>query len=561
MSGRVYVVDAGSSGIRGAVCDVKKKEISVIDTKILELPEFPGELPDRIRQMIEILGGKSSQNIIVSISEGIYVRNMTFPFSDRAKVEPLILYDFGDQLPAEIDDMATTWTYWHNTPNSSLVLCAAASSELVSNIINTVTLNGGDVARLVISAARSCSLAPVPEKYSLIIDIGAKVTELSVVTAEKTVMSRTMFSGIDNIISALSNYSPMDPGSIRNWLITSGTVSDPAPGEEGFEELIREEIIRQAEDWRKFILYCNGILPAKIDNIILTGGGSELNRISEFTSQITGLPASHASIVGVNLPQSWISTVSLAFLEEKYSSDICDFRRGEFARGAGDSLVKRKALTVLLSMMIFFSSLVVSGIFSMKKMETQERDLLGLTALLSKEVLGKRMMDPEGITRTIKKKSKQNKGDLSKNPIPSMSAYTLLGLISKNLPPAKVAKKDEGDTSDKKDPKEEKKDKPDINPAVGKPPLKKTPVDSALKNKEEVVPISEITLDITKIQIKPGKITITGTVEKAQDVDEIIKGLKRIECFQELRPGKIKTVGSKESEKREFTLDITMTCL
>ncbi|MBN2724136.1 MAG: hypothetical protein JXR95_08715 [Deltaproteobacteria bacterium] len=559
MSGRYFVIDIGSRNIKGAVCDVRKKEFTVIDTIAVKKPLLKIEYSSAIKNILEKLGGKSSQNIIISIGDGVYLRNMTFPFSERSKIDPLVLYEFGDQLPEEIDDLTTTWTINPKGQSSeSIVLCAATSSDNVVQMINNINTLGGDVCRFVMSGARAMTFGIPGDNYAAVIDFGAGLTEISILHGDTVVMSRIIYSGVEDIIDSLASFTGQDVDVIRNWIITSGGVSMEHPDEEEFEKIIRNELVKQTEEWRKFIGISEKELGLTIGDIVLTGGGSALQGLLPFVSNVTGKKVTHASIPNVIMPQEWISTIALVSTATKYSSDMCDFRRGGLARGASFSLVKDRALMVMMSLMLFFGSLVVSGVVSLNNLERQEKDLLGLSALLSREVLGKKFMDPGSINRSIKKKFKKGKKgiDKSESPIPRMSAYTVLGLISSNLPPAKPLKKD-GEKATEEKPDEKEKTSP---PSDKKSDEKaKKPSDS----KPEVVDekLKEIALDITKIHIKTGKISITGTVERAQDVDEISKGLKRIECFQEIRQGKMKTVGSGENEKREFTLDITMNCL
>ncbi|PKN22173.1 MAG: hypothetical protein CVU65_15470, partial [Deltaproteobacteria bacterium HGW-Deltaproteobacteria-22] len=118
-------------------------------------------------------------------------------------------------------------------------------------------------------------------------------------------------------------------------------------------------------------------------------------------------------------------------------------------------------------------------------------------------------------------------------------------------PEAKPEEKPEAKPEEKPESKDGEKPSEKVAGEEGK--------DKPVVKKEE--PIAPVRVDIQKIHVRPGKVSIGGVVNNAQEVDEIIRGLRRIPCFQEIAPGAIKTVGTGEEEKREFSIEITMECM
>ncbi len=77
-------------------------------------------------------------------------------------------------------------------------------------------------------------------------------------------------------------------------------------------------------------------------------------------------------------------------------------------------------------------------------------------------------------------------------------------------------------------------------------------------------------LDITELDIKPKKTYLKATAATGQQVEDLTEALKKIECFEDVQPGKVSTVSGptgtdkegkeQKSELKQFTLTIVTTC-
>jgi cell division ATPase FtsA len=546
MIDRYVAVDIGSRTIKACSVVIKRKEASLLNFTQKNRPEDKLEFNRVIDNLLKEIGATSRDKIIVGLSDSVFVRKLSFPFHDNSKIFPLIGYEMDDKIPMDIDDAVVANSVPERVGDSgATLLAAAASKEVVSDLIECFKSAEREIFRLVFSPQRATVMVPQSPQPVMVVDMGSRRTELTIIKDGKLVDARILTGGVDSVMESLAQYSGQSIREIEKWMEHSGAITEFHADEEGFEKIIREKTTSEMENWRRFLSNGEKAAGAKIENIFITGRGASLKGIKSWSEKFFDLKCelSVGPVEGATIENG--ATLSLALLGTKQRNEIIDFRSGIFAKDASYSLVKEKALSVVLGISIFLVFMSVSGFLTLNRLEKSEKNLLMVVSSLSKEVLGKRTTNPYYIKRKIKKmKKKSKKGSIGENPLPQMSAYVLLSEISKKLPPRKEIKKDE-DTK-------EKEEKPKSTPALSskKPPLK-----------EGEVKLEPIALDISEIKIKPGKVKLSGTVDNAKDVDEIIKSLKKIECFNDIKPGKIKSVGKGENEKKQFSIEIEMTCL
>ncbi len=578
----VGAIDIGSATISGCVVDFSRSGVKVQQYETLPRPEDPERLDEAVRSLVGRLD-LAHVKVTASLDRPVFVRNLEFPFTDLKKIEPLLSYELDDQIPMDVSELIITHGHVTHKDRTEVLVLAAAKDEIAAEL-QRFAAAGLEVNRLVHPANRAVFFAPLGEPCTAVIDVGARVTHLAAVVQGRLRAVRTWADGMDSVVEALSKYSHQDSDQVRDWLHLQGRISAPGHQEEGFEQVIRTEVERAFEEWRRFLLAFQTRHHETVERLVLIGDGARLPGLATAAAAFFGVPVQVGQVPGETLVDpKQAGLVALASLT--LSHEALNFRRGEFALGAKESLVKKKALAVILGLSIFFTMMVGSGLFTLWRLEKEERDLLALTGQLSTEVLGKPIYDPKVIRKQIKQKTEKNKGTGSTALLPRMSAWVLLSQISAQMPANAVdapdgaespaAPTEEVASSDGAKP-EEKKDEAFTGgtPAAGGPtqPEDKKPEDKKPDGKngastgdgkepKKEAPITPVRVDINKIHIRSGKVSLGGTVTTAQEVDEIVRGLKRIECFQEISPGAIKTVGTGEEERREFTIEITMDCL
>ena len=66
----------------------------------------------------------------------------------------------------------------------------------------------------------------------------------------------------------------------------------------------------------------------------------------------------------------------------------------------------------------------------------------------------------------------------------------------------------------------------------------------------------KVRLDVLELDIKPKKTSVRATVDTLGDVDDVVKAMKTITCFEDIKQGRTQDVG----KVKEFTLEIKTRC-
>jgi Tfp pilus assembly PilM family ATPase len=571
----VGTIDIGSASISGCLVEHSRSGWKVEQYETLPLPAEPEGRAQAIRSLVGRLD-LTHARVTVNLDRPIFVRNLEFPFSDLKKIEPLIAYELDDQIPMDVDELIITHGHTVHKDRTEVLVLAAAREEVAAQLQAFAEV-GVEIYRLVHPANRAVFFSDPGEPCTVVIDVGARTTHLAAVTGGRLRACRTWADGMESVVESLARYSSQDPHQVRDWLVQQGRLSPAGFNEEGFEQVIRTEVERAFEEWRRFLLAFQTRHHETVERLVLIGEGARLPGLASAAASFFGIPAQLGQLPGEMIADPKRAGV-VAQATLGLSNEALNFRRGEFALGAKDSLVKKKALAVMLGLGFFFTMMAGSALVTLWRLEREERDLLDLTGQLSTEVFGKPVYDPKSIRKQIKQKTEKSRGTGSTALLPRMSAWVLLSQISEKMP-ANAARPPEEGTGEN-----QPGDPAPADPVPGEDkPGEKTPGDpvtgektpeekkSGEKKSEETgkgegkeepkdAPISPVRVDLNKIHIRSGKVSLGGTVTSAQEVDEIVRALRRIECFQEISPGAIKTVGAGEEERREFTIEITMDC-
>ncbi|PKN48000.1 MAG: hypothetical protein CVU59_00655 [Deltaproteobacteria bacterium HGW-Deltaproteobacteria-17] len=568
----VGAIDIGSATVSGCVLEIQRAGMKVLQYETL--PVEPEGKEEAIRSLIGRLNLAHVKQVVANLDQPVFVRNLEFPFSDLKKIEPLISYELDDQIPMDVEDLVITHGHTVSRDKTE-VLVVAAAREGVAQQLQMLSACGVEVTKLVHPGNPAMFFSGPTDPCTVVIDLGARVTHMAALVRGTLRTLRSWTDGMESMVAALARYSSQEEHQVRDWLSLQGRITAPGQHEEGFEQVIRTEVERFFEEWRRFILSFQTRHQETVERVVLIGNGARLPGLATAAASFFGVPVQVGMVPGETLADpKKASVVALAHLG--VSGEALNFRRGEFALGARDSLVKKKALAVSLGLSFFFTMMVGSSLFTLWRLEKEERDLLGLTGQLSSEVLGKQLFDPAAIKKQIKQKTSKTRANGSDQFLPRMSAWVLLSQISEKMPLNAALEGDAAPGSAPPAPVDpavapvdpsgvKPGEKPEVKPETREEAktldkgVGEDGKDKTIAKKEE--PIAPVRVDIQKIHVRPGKVSIGGVVNNAQEVDEIIRGLRRIPCFQEIAPGAIKTVGTGEEEKREFSIEITMDCI
>jgi general secretion pathway protein L len=265
------------------------------------------------------------------------------------------------------------------------------------------------------------------------------------------------------------------------------------------------------------------------ERLLITGGAARLRGLAAHLEVELGMPVgrlalsredpfvSEALTVGRDAEESELEeglpaqALGMALAAAQPAPQV-NLRKGELAWKNDYSFLRGKAGYVAAGAVAILLFAALNAVAALRELNRESEGLQFQLKKATIELFGEPILDGKAASERVRTGPG---GGLP--PLPVLTAYDLLDEISRNLPPSDKGK-----------------------------------------------------LDVLELDIKPKKTYIKATAESAQQIDDIVAGLEKIECFQKVEKGKISAVtvppsgdnakGEKASEYKQFTLTINTTC-
>jgi hypothetical protein len=216
-----------------------------------------------------------------------------------------------------------------------------------------------------------------------------------------------------------------------------------------------------------------------------------------------------------------------------------DLLQGEFS-AQGDTSIFREKIWQISAAMIFI--LLFAGFkaySSMHVLRKEEDKLAKRVKVVTKRVFGKPIASATQAAKRVEKAVAS-----AKSPIPGKTALDILDIISRRIPSEMPPEQDEGQAGEGAEKAGEG------GSASGMPGA--LPGSGAGESPESE--LEQLTLDVTRMEIRRGKTELRGTVNSRRAVAVIVKALKKDACFSDVSSGSISDVGK---GKKQFSMTIT----
>ena len=342
------------------------------------------------------------------------------------------------------------------------------------------------------------------------IDIGHERTDICVVQSHRAVYTRTIKRGGRQLTEAISrawhlSYEEAEIAKHKDGFV--GSAAEPPQTEDWqrVHDVVITEVGPLAQDIKRTLNSCRAKTGVSIGEIVLVGGGSRLRGLASFLAEKLRVPvmtltaSDAAAILGEKVIQRGVSAdiaclaAGVAF-EGATGRPHFDLRQGELAYKADLSFLRQKATSLAAVVLILIAFVAVNAYASLYKLRNAEDNLDTRLSLETIELFNKSLSAEEALARAVSGESG------SDSPIPKMSAYDILLEISKALPDRK-----------------------------------------------------EVTINVTNLDIKPGKITLKADAASNAEIDKIEEALGKIECFKEVSRGST-SVGTNDVRNFSFSI-------
>lgn len=265
----------------------------------------PPKVANAVKEALTV-GGIKGREVCAAVSGGeVIVRHVFFPRMPREELAQAVKWEAGAYIPYPADDANIDFDVIgaaHDSPDKLEVMIVAAPKSLVASHVKTMELAGVRPVFLDIQPITICRVFrdDESEDAQFFVDIGGGTTDL--VYSEQGVLrfTRIVNIGGNTFTEAIARTGEYDFVRAEE-LKRSVSLRERDEGRDDTcldsesMEALREVARRLATEVRRSVDYCNAQARVRngghspITRVILTGGGSNLDGLSEYLEASLGL--------------------------------------------------------------------------------------------------------------------------------------------------------------------------------------------------------------------------------------------------------------------------------
>lgn len=304
-------LDIGTTAVRAA--ELRGKDpATLVRFAQLTLPPgamISGEISDvdAIAEVVKDLwrrGGYSSKRVAVSVSNpSVVARQVELPAMDEEELRGALEYKVQDYIPIPVQDALLDFLLLDEFASEEgtqmmRVLAVAAQRDMIAKFVDVVTRAGLEPVSVdmgALSALRALvdttGSILEGERAEAIVDIGGGVTTVTVHIETHPRFVRILSSGGADITTAIAtelglSVEDAEARKIATSLQPEGSAIDP-----GVPTIVEQRARAFIDDVRRSLEYYQGQPgAARLQRVIVVGGGSRLRRLAERLATALRLP-------------------------------------------------------------------------------------------------------------------------------------------------------------------------------------------------------------------------------------------------------------------------------
>jgi type IV pilus assembly protein PilM len=510
MAQRVLGIDLGAHSVKVAEVEVGFNLARLVHLWTVPVPQEPG--PSLARALVALKGMARPQGGIDEVAVGVpgdrvLLRLLEIPFSEAKKVAPIVGHELADDLPWELESVV----YDHAVlpVGAGKILAAAARSEDIKALLAELSSLKLEPRALPISPLSYGGVVRRLEGMETVLccDVGHLRTNLCLLAGGRVLAARTISRGGHHVTEAIRQCLQLSYAEAEAYKEREAELrlDEPAPPLQAALTAANAPLLRE-------IGLTVGLQGAKLgvrpERVLLCGGGSLLRGLDGYLSAGLGLPVEPIRLdlaakgaPGADLPPAGqaLGALALSLALEAGGRNRLDLRRGEFAYHTDTSLFRDKLITIAVSAVLVLVFAALNAFMSLRALREEEKSLTLQLKRATQMVFGETMVNPAKVSRQVKQGARAVASG-----IPQRTAFDILHMLSTEAPPA-----------------------------------------------------AKVKLDITRLEIKPGKTYVKGTADSRSAVDDIVKQLEKNKCFSKIATG---TISEVSEGKKQFSLTMDTPC-
>ena len=545
MAHTVTGIDLGSWSVKFSVLDVGFRRLRVNSSFEELVPPGEAPLPERQAEALRAGVARLPSESTISMAlpgEMIALRVLDLPFSDARKVEQVVGYELEGQIMHDLSEVVmdhvilSAPSTGESEAAGSRALAVAARTEEIAAFLASLKPCGVDprmlyVAPVIYHALLAEERGPskeAPAGCHLFIDIGHRRSQLCFLRGDEAVFGRTTSRAGEELTLALVRasgdkwtFAQAEQAKHNHGFVPSRARPAETPAQRQLGPVLQSALAPFLRELRQTLASFRAQNKMPVEAILLAGGGSRLQGLAEFLQEELAIPtilwpapplptAGEASggdeveevlVVdeeGSTSRARMALSLALAWAGARGRREL-DLRRGPFQYRANFSIVRQKAAHLALLIAAVLACAAVDGTVALRRLSSEQHQLKEKLRLATKELFGEPRSDATAVTAALKHSLRDEMA-----PLPRVTAYDLLDLISRKMPAA-----------------------------------------------------DQVTIDVEDLDIKVKKTTIKGTVDSAAALDDVVAKLKEIDCFEEINKGPLTEVSG---GAKQFSLAINSKC-
>jgi general secretion pathway protein L len=504
MAQRIVGLDLGSASITVVHLESRGRsgdfEVLLYDEEHLQTPFVEGQALSREECYLTAFDalrerGALKGDVFVTGLPGdeVSMRMLSFPFSDRRKIEQALPFELESEIPFDIDEIVFSWRIIDNpihqkesddgeqtevmvcfvrreTMDSHLELLeqvgidprhiafdALILKEIYDHIYQRETNEGPTSLPLSTPGGTVIETGPdAPEEAIAIIDIGHQRTQICIVAKGQVIQAQTILHGGADATRALAreigiSLSEAEKGKRKEaFLEVSGRVAQ-FPEQRKISEILKKAYSPVIRRMRQIFQATISSAGARVLKVVLIGGGSRVLNLEEYFSEVlnikvergqqgpelfTNLLPLSPDAVASNLsddkpnPGAALGYALLGIAGTKEGRRI-DFRTGEYSFKGELDFVKERAVSLVAWASTIVLLLVLSGASRMWTLGVNEAELVERQLAACENITGQRIESSTRCLALIQEKIQGQSGFS----LPDDSAADIYLEISRRIPP------------------------------------------------------------------------------------------------------------------------------
>lgn len=225
----------------------------------------------------------ATKNAATTLPEDkVFTKIVTFPRLSEDELKSAIKWEAEQYVPIPLEEVTLDYqivgTIKEGAVEKIEVLLVAAPKSLIEKVIKVLKVAGLTPVALeteILALARS--LAPPDSETSLLVDLGARATDIAIVERGQVVFTRSIPTAGEALTRAVASGLDMEPGQAEEYKKAYGV--DPERLEGKVEEAIGPILEAVVKEMEKAIQFYQSTKRKQVKAVILAGGTAGLPEV------------------------------------------------------------------------------------------------------------------------------------------------------------------------------------------------------------------------------------------------------------------------------------------